>query len=102
LQAHPYTTNAVIGREPGTGKEGLAHTLHELMHPEGDSPLVTVSAAGHGEDELARELFGHAPEHKGERPSEGAVGQADGGTLVLDEVIGMSQPLQRRLLEVLK
>ena len=47
LQARPYTTHAVIGGEPGTGKEGLAHTLHELMHPEG-GPLKSVSTAGRG------------------------------------------------------
>src|SRR5579871_4719539 len=48
LQARPYLTNAVISGEPGTGKEGLAHTLHELMHPEG-APLISVSTAGRDE-----------------------------------------------------
>jgi DNA-binding NtrC family response regulator len=102
LQARSYATNAVIGGEPGTGKEGLAHTLHELMHPEGDAPLVTVSTSGRAEEELAAELFGAAPKVRGERPSEGAIAEADGGTLVLDEVIGLSPLLQRRLLEVVK
>jgi DNA-binding NtrC family response regulator len=102
LQRRPYATNAVIGGEPGTGKEGLAHTLHELMHPDGDAPLVTVSTAGRAEAELAAELFGAAARVRGERPTEGAVAEADGGTLVLDEVIGLSPLLQRRLLELLK
>lgn len=103
LQARPYATNAVIGGEPGTGKEGLAHTLHELMHPsDGDAPLVTVSTSGRAEEELAAELFGSAPKVRGERPSEGAIAEADGGTLVLDEVIGLSPLLQRRLLELVK
>lgn len=101
LQLRPYATNAVIGGEPGTGKEGLAYTLHELMHPEG-APVVSVSTAGRDPEELAAELFGAALKHKGERPEEGAVAEADGGTLVLDEVIGLPQALQRRLVELLK
>jgi DNA-binding NtrC family response regulator len=101
LKARPYATNAVIRGEPGTGKEGLAHTLHELMHPEG-GPLVSVSTAGRDERAVAAELFGTGPQHKGERTREGAVENSDGGSLVLDEVIGLSPALQRRLLELIK
>ena len=60
LRERPYATNAVIRGEPGTGKEGLAHTLHELMHPEG-APLVSVSTAGRPEESVAMELFGAWP-----------------------------------------
>jgi DNA-binding NtrC family response regulator len=102
LKARPYATNAVLGGEPGTGKEGLAHTLHELMHPEGDAPIVSVSTAGRDEAEVAADLFGRAPQHKGDRPTDGAVVEADGGTLVLDEVIGLSASLQRRLLDLVR
>jgi DNA-binding NtrC family response regulator len=101
LKERPYATNAVIRGEPGTGKEGLAHTLHELMHPDG-APLVSVSTAGRPEEAVAAELFGAWPRHKGERPVDGAVGDADEGTLVLDEVIGLSPALQRRLLDLVK
>jgi DNA-binding NtrC family response regulator len=102
LRQRPYSTNAVIGGEPGTGKEGLAYTLHDLMHPEGGAPIVTVSTAGRDESDVSDELFGAAPRVKGERPADGAVADADGGTLVLDEVIGLSPKLQRRLLELAK
>lgn len=101
LRERSYATNAIIRGEPGTGKEGLAHTLHELMHPEG-APLVSVSTAGRPEESVAAELFGAWPRHKGERPVDGAVGEADEGTLVLDEVIGLSPALQRRLLDLVK
>jgi DNA-binding NtrC family response regulator len=101
LRARSYATHAIIAGEPGTGKEGLAHTLHELMHPDG-GPLVTVSTSGRPEAIVSAELFGAAPTHKGERPTDGAVADADGGTLVLDEVVGLSPQLQRRLLEVVK
>jgi DNA-binding NtrC family response regulator len=102
LQKRPYATNAIIGGEPGTGKEGLAHTLHELMHPDAGAPLITVSTSGRPEAEIAEELFGTAARVKGERPTDGAVSDSDGGTLVLDEVIGLSPTLQRRLLELVK
>ena len=101
LQRRPYTTNVVFGGEPGTGKEGLAHTIHELMHPDG-APLVSISTSGRNEAELATELFGTAPHQKGERPTDGAVVEADGGTLVFDEIIGLSPTLQRHLLELVK
>src|SRR5437588_4305689 len=101
LKARPYATNAVIRGEPGTGKEGLAHTLHELMHPDG-APLVSVSTAGRSEESVALDLFGAWPRHKGERPVDGAIAEADEGTLVLDEVIGLSPALQRRLLDLVK
>src|ERR1700744_6266426 len=97
LRERPYATNVVVRGEPGTGKEGLAHTLHELMHSEG-APLVSVSTAGRPEEMVAIELFGAGPRLKGERPTDGAVAHAEGGTLVLDEVIGLSPALQRRLL----
>jgi two-component system response regulator AtoC len=102
LQARPYLTHAVISGEPGTGKEGLAHTLHELMHPEGDAPIVQVSTAGRDPDVIAGELFGRGQSSRGDRSLEGAVSAADGGTLLLDEVIGLSASLQRRLLELIR
>jgi DNA-binding NtrC family response regulator len=101
LKERPYATNAIIRGEPGTGKEGLAHTLHDLMHPDGGS-LVSVSTAGRPEEAVAIDLFGSWPRHKGERPIDGAIHAADGGTLVLDEVIGLSPALQRRLLDLVK
>jgi DNA-binding NtrC family response regulator len=101
LQVRPYITNAVIGGEPLLAGAGLAHTLHELMHPDG-APLVLVATAGRAEAELAGELFGRAPAHKGERPSDGAVGDADGGTLVLEDAAQISPSLQRRLLGLVK
>jgi DNA-binding NtrC family response regulator len=61
-----------------------------------------VSTSGRPEGVVSTELFGCAPTHKGERPSDGAVAGADGGTLVLDEAVGLSPQLQRRLLEVVK
>jgi DNA-binding NtrC family response regulator len=95
LKARPYTTNVVISGEPGTGKEGLAHTLHELMHPEG-APLCTLSTRGRPDDELALELFGR------DKRDEGAVDKADGGSLVVDEILSLSPALQRRQFDLVR
>ena len=101
LQKRSYVTHALISGEPGTGKEGLAHTLHELMHPTG-APIVTVSTLGLSEADLAVELFGAVPHHRGETKIEGAVERADGGTIVLDEITALTPGIQRRLVELLR
>ncbi len=101
LRAHPYATNVLIGGEPGTGKEGLAHTIHDLMHPEG-GPLISIATGGRSDDEFAAELFGAAPRGKGERSTSGAVELAEGGTLLIDDVATLSSNIQWRLLDLLR
>src|SRR5262249_7675648 len=85
LRARPYATNVPTAGDAGTGKEGLAHTIHELMHPD-EAPLVSIATGGRNDDEFAAELFGAAPKTKGERPKPGAVELAEGGSLVIDDV----------------
>jgi DNA-binding NtrC family response regulator len=101
LKARPYATNVLIGGEPGTGKEGLAHTVHELMHPDG-APLISIATGGRSDEDLAAELFGVAPRVKGDRSTQGAVEMAEGGTLVIDDVAWLSPNLQWRLLDLLR
>jgi DNA-binding NtrC family response regulator len=101
LKARPYSTNILIAGEPGTGKEGLAHTIHELMHPDG-APLVSIATGGRSDEELAAELFGSAQRLKGERPTQGAVEMAEGGSLVIDDIAWLSPNLQWRLLDLLR
>jgi DNA-binding NtrC family response regulator len=101
LKARPYATNVLISGEPGTGKEGLAHTIHDLMHPDG-APLVSIATGGRSDEEFAAELFGTAPRAKGERPTPGAVEMAEGGTLVIDDIAWLSPNLQWRLLDLLR
>ena len=66
------------------------------------APLVSVSTAGRPEEAVARRAVRRVAAAQGRAPADGAVGDADGGTLVLDEVIGLSPALQRRLLELVK
>jgi DNA-binding NtrC family response regulator len=101
LKARPYATNVLIGGEPGTGKEGLAHTIHELMHPDG-APLISIATGGRSDEDFAAELFGSAPRAKGERATQGAVEMAEGGTLMIDDIAWLSPNLQWRLLDLLR
>jgi DNA-binding NtrC family response regulator len=101
LKARPYSTNVLITGEPGTGKEGLAHTIHELMHPDG-APLISIATGGRSDDDFAAELFGSGPQAKGERATQGAVEMAEGGTLMIDDVAWLSPNLQWRLLDLLR
>lgn len=90
--------------ETGTGKELLAHAVH-LASNRKAGPLVAINCAAMPENLLESELFGYEEgaftgAKKGGRP--GLFEFAHHGTLFLDEVEGMSQALQVKLLRVLQ
>jgi len=96
-------TTVLISGESGTGKEVLARLLHRLS-PRADGPFVAVNCAAIPENMLEALLFGH---EKGaftgaheSRP--GKFEQAQGGTLLLDEISEMDIGLQAKLLRVLQ
>ena len=87
----------------GTGKEVLAHYIHNKSKRK-DRRFVAVNCAAIPENLLESELFGH---EKG--AFTGAVArrigkfeEADGGTLLLDEISEMDVRLQAKLLRVLQ
>jgi psp operon transcriptional activator len=88
----------VIG-ERGTGKELLAARLHYLS-PRWDQPLVKVNCAALTESLLETELFGHeAGAFTGAtRTHIGRFEQADGGTLILDELGTIPARMQEKIL----
>ena len=92
----------VIG-ERGTGKELIAARLHYLS-PRWEQPLVKVNCAALTESLLETELFGHqAGAFTGAtRTHIGRFEQANGGTLVLDELGTIPPRMQEKILRVIE
>lgn len=92
----------VIG-ERGTGKELIAERLHRAS-PRWDGPLVTMNCAALPDNLIDAELFGHeAGSFTGAtRSRAGRFEEADGGTLLLDEIGTLAKPAQDRLLRVVE
>jgi DNA-binding NtrC family response regulator len=89
--------------ETGTGKEGAAEALH-LLGPRRDQPLVVVDCAAIPANLLENELFGHDKDAFTGATSRkiGAFEDADGGTVLLDEIGDLPLELQPKLLRVLE
>ena len=95
----PSDATLLVTGESGTGKELLARTAHELSL-RSKKPLVVVDCGAIAASLIDRELFGHV---KGaftgaERPAAGRLAEADGGTLLLDEIGELPLEVQSKLL----
>ncbi|HQK41324.1 MAG TPA: sigma-54 dependent transcriptional regulator, partial [Flavobacterium alvei] len=87
----------------GTGKELVAHQLHEKSE-RADAPLIEVNCAAIPSELIESELFGHV---KGAFTSAvkdraGKFEAADGGTIFLDEIGDMSLSAQAKVLRALQ
>ena len=93
----------VVEGETGTGKELVAQLIHELS-PSSSGPLAIVDCTTLPETLADVELFGSARgAYTGAfRDRAGLIAQADGGTIVLDELPELSTRIQAKLLRVVQ
>ncbi|MEX0737919.1 MAG: sigma-54 dependent transcriptional regulator [Pseudohongiella sp.] len=93
----------LISGESGTGKEVLAQYIHQ-QSKRANGPFIAINCAAIPENMLEATLFGH---EKGSftgayQSSPGKFEQAEGGTILLDEISEMDIGLQAKILRVLQ
>jgi two-component system, NtrC family, response regulator HydG len=99
----PRDVTVLVTGESGTGKERVAEAIVRAS-ARADKPFVRFNCAALTADLAEAELFGHA---KGAftgafRSRPGLFGEADGGTILLDEVGELAPSTQAKLLRVLQ
>jgi len=99
----PTDARVLIVGENGTGKENIAHWLHELS-PRSKGPFIEVNCAAIPSELIESELFGH---EKGAftsaiKSKKGSFELANNGTLFLDEIGDMSLAAQAKVLRTLE
>jgi len=96
-------STVLIEGETGTGKDIVAHALHEAS-PRVGKPMVVVDCAALPENLLEAELFGHAKgAFTGAGPARaGAIESAEGSTVFLDEVGELPLSMQPKLLRAIE
>ncbi len=95
----PTNSRVMVVGAPGSGKELVARVIHE-MSPRAQGPFVAINAATITPESMEVELFGVEAADQRSRKV-GALEEAHGGTLYLDEVGDMPRETQNRILRVL-
>jgi DNA-binding NtrC family response regulator len=95
--------NVMILGESGTGKELIANAIH-FKSARSKKPFVKINCSALPKELIESELFGHTKGAFTGATMEkmGLIGQAGGGSLLLDEIAEMPVELQPKLLRVLQ
>lgn len=102
-RAAAHRENILIKGERGTGKELMAHYLHQVASQDRERPFVPVNSAVFTPNLFASELFGiQARTATGVDGKIGLIAAANGGDLFLDEIADMSPEVQAAVLRVLQ
>ncbi len=95
----PTNSRIMISGPSGSGKEAVARTVHRLSQ-RAAGPFVVLNAATITPERMEEELFGTEP-NNGAGRRVGALEEAHGGTLYLDEIADMPRETQNKILRVL-
>ena len=95
----PANSRILISGPPGSGKEMVARALHAASQ-RADGPFIVINAATMTPETMETELFGVEAGDRATRKI-GALEEAHGGTLYIDEVADMPRETQGRILRVL-
>jgi transcriptional regulator with PAS, ATPase and Fis domain len=103
IQVAPTDLSVLITGESGVGKESFPQIIHQFSHRK-HGQYIAVNCGAIPEGTIDSELFGHEKGAFTGAISErkGYFGEANGGTIFLDEVGELPLPTQARLLRVLE
>ncbi|OPB31809.1 sigma-54 dependent transcriptional regulator [Bartonella sp. AR 15-3] len=94
----PTNSRVMIVGPSGVGKEMVARSIHALS-VRSNAPFITINASIITAERMEIELFGS--ELEGEERKIGALEEAHGGVLYIDEVADMPREIQNKILQVL-
>ncbi|MEA2986762.1 MAG: two-component system, NtrC family, nitrogen regulation response regulator NtrX [Alphaproteobacteria bacterium] len=96
----PTNSRILIIGPSGAGKELAARTLHRLS-ARTEAPFVVINAAAITPERMEVELFGIDESNGSNGRKIGALEEANGGTVFIDEIVDMPRETQNKILRVL-
>jgi two-component system, NtrC family, nitrogen regulation response regulator NtrX len=96
----PTNSRVMIVGPSGAGKELAARTMHDLS-ARANGPFIVINAAAITPERMEIELFGVDHSNGAEQRKPGALEEAHGGTLFIDDVADLPRETQNKILRVL-